>query len=95
MPIFRIHRLMDIDERYARSPESLLVIIDNDGKKVALMVDELLGKQQTVIKNLGKALQNIPGIAGGAIMSDGSVGLIADPQALIELAHTPFKNRLH
>ena len=87
IPIFRIAHLMDIDGAIHNPLEALLVIIDHDGRKVALMVDELLGKQQTVIKNLGKALQNIPGIVGGAIMSDGTVGLIADPQALVELAH--------
>ena len=88
IPLFRIYRLMDIPGAVKDPTEALLVIIDNEGRKVALMVDELLGKQQTVIKNLGKTLQNIPGIAGGAIMSDGSVGLIADPQALIALAHS-------
>ena len=87
IPIFRIHELMDVDDAITNASEALLVIIDIDERKCALMVDELLGKQQIVIKSLGKALRKVPGIAGGAIMSDGSVGLIADPQELVELAH--------
>jgi two-component system chemotaxis sensor kinase CheA len=42
------------------------------------LVDELVGKQEVVIKSLGEKLKNIPGIAGGAILGDGRVGLILD-----------------
>lgn len=87
MPIFRLHRLLDVPQAQQDPSEALLVIIDDNERKAALMVDELLGKQQIVIKSLGNGLRQVPGIAGGAIMSDGSVGLIADPPALVALAH--------
>ena len=51
------------------------------------MVDEILGQQQAVIKSLGKALTNIPGVAGGAILGDGRVGFILDTVDLVHLAH--------
>jgi two-component system chemotaxis sensor kinase CheA len=47
-------------------------------------VDELIGKQEVVIKSLGDSLRNIPGVAGGAILGDGRVGLILDPEGLFE-----------
>lgn len=87
IPIFRMHRLMNVQGAIQDPAEALLVIIDGEERKTALMVDELLGKQQIVIKSLGNGLRPVPGIAGGAIMSDGSVGLIADPMALVALAH--------
>ena len=46
------------------------------------MVDELIGKQEVVIKNLGETLRDIPGVSGGAILGDGRVGLILDPEGL-------------
>jgi two-component system, chemotaxis family, sensor kinase CheA len=48
-------------------------------------VDELLGQQQIVIKKLETAFQNIPGLSGGAILSDGCVGLILDMDGLMKL----------
>jgi len=48
------------------------------GRPFCLLVDDLVGKQEVVIKNLGESLKNIAGIAGGAILGDGRVGLILD-----------------
>ncbi|TVR44761.1 MAG: hypothetical protein EA402_06180, partial [Planctomycetota bacterium] len=87
MPIFRLHKLLNVADAQGDPTRALLVVIDGEDRKTALMVDELLGKQQIVIKSLGQGLRPVQGIAGGAIMADGSVGLIADPQALIALAH--------
>ena len=50
----------------------------------AILVDELIGKQEVVIKSLGPMLHNTPGIAGGAILGDGRVGLILDLDRIIE-----------
>jgi two-component system chemotaxis sensor kinase CheA len=58
---------------------------DND-RRCCLMVDELLGQQQVVIKSLGEGIGAVPGISGGAILGDGNVSLILDIHALIELA---------
>nr|HPO09266.1 chemotaxis protein CheW [bacterium] len=59
-----------------------------DGEKLAgLVVDDLLGQQQIVIKSLGEFFQGAPGISGGAIMADGRVGLILDVGALVNLVN--------
>jgi two-component system chemotaxis sensor kinase CheA len=51
------------------------------------VVDELLGRQEVVIKGLGDALGQVPGLAGGAILGDGRIGLILDVRALLDRAH--------
>ena len=70
-----------------------LVVLEDDGRRVALMIDELIGKQTVVIKSLGDALTEVPGVAGGAILADGRVGLILDPPGLIRLreGHAPLR----
>jgi two-component system chemotaxis sensor kinase CheA len=62
----------------------LAVIVESDGKKVGVPVDELLGQQQIVIKGLGESLKNIAGLTGGAILSDGNVGIILDVDGLMK-----------
>jgi len=48
-----------------------VVVVEDDGKHAGLMIDELLGQQQIVIKSLGEMMRDSPGISGGAIMPDG------------------------
>jgi two-component system chemotaxis sensor kinase CheA len=62
--------------------QGIVVIIELGGRVYALLVDELLNKQEVVIKNLGAYLQNLPGVAGGAILGDGTIALILDPASL-------------
>ncbi len=61
-----------------------LIVEDALGKRAALMVDEIIGQQQVVIKNLGNGVINVPGISGGAIMSDGTVSLILDINGILK-----------
>jgi two-component system chemotaxis sensor kinase CheA len=82
LPIVRLHQRFGVTPR-ARNPwEALLIVSESGGKRFCLMVDDLLGKQEVVIKSLGHALQGIHGVAGGAILGDGRVGLILDLEGL-------------
>ncbi len=87
LPVFRLNELFDIPESCADPTEGLLIIIEGEGKRCALMVDEILGQQQVVIKSLGQALGTIPGVSGGAILGDGRVGLILDSTGILKLAN--------
>ena len=62
------------------------------GKLTGLLVDELLGQQSTVIKNLGASMKGLTGISGGSILSDGQVGLILDVSGIIKIATTTGEN---
>ena len=56
-----------------------------------LVIDELVGKQQVVIKSLGEKMKSIPGISGVAVMPDGRIGLILDTNGLVGIARTKNK----
>jgi len=88
LPLFRLDRLFGVDDAEQDPTKALVVAVESDGKQVGLVVDELLGQQQIVIKSLGESMRGIPGLAGGAIMPDGRVGLILDVSGLIELANS-------
>ncbi|WP_018409932.1 chemotaxis protein CheW [Methyloversatilis thermotolerans] len=64
----------------------ILVILESDGEKIALSVDELLGQHQVVIKSLEANYRKVPGISGATIMGDGHVGLILDVPFLVQSA---------
>lgn len=68
--------------------EAIVVVVGTNGDRVGLVACEILGQQQIVIKSLGEFMQGITGIAGGAILPDGKVGLIVDVSGLIQLART-------
>ncbi len=78
IPLIRLEAIFGV-QSHARDPwEGLVVTVEYDGQQVGLFLDELLGKEEVVIKNMGGVLKDIPGIAGGAILGDGRVGLILD-----------------
>jgi two-component system chemotaxis sensor kinase CheA len=86
MPIFRLHRLFNIEEAVKDPTQGLLIIVGDGDQRCALLVDELVGQQQVVAKSLGEGFSKIQGISGGAILGDGRVGLILDPQGIAGLA---------
>ena len=65
-------------------PLNRVVIVNADGRRIGLMVDDVIGQHQTVIKSLSSYHRNVEGLAGCTILGDGSVALIIDPSALIK-----------
>jgi two-component system chemotaxis sensor kinase CheA len=82
LPVVRLYRKFQVKPRTEDPLESLLIITESQGAEYCLMVDALLGKQEVVIKSLGESLKAVPGLAGGAILGDGRVGLILDMNAI-------------
>ncbi len=86
IPLIRLDRLFKI-EGDAKDPwDGLVVVVENKEEQRGLLLDELLGQEEIVIKSLGEALKRTKGLAGGAILGDGRVGLILDIGGLFELA---------
>lgn len=83
VPIRRLHRQFQITGAVEQPESGILVIMETNDRITALLVDELVSKQEVVVKNLGGYLSNLPGIAGGAILGDGNIALILDPASLI------------
>jgi two-component system chemotaxis sensor kinase CheA len=89
MPIVRLHRLFNVAGAQQDPTEALLMIVgDGRQRRSALLVDELLGQQQVVAKSLGDGIGTVGGIAGGAILGDGRVGLILDVGDIVALAQS-------
>ena len=88
LPMVRLYKLFGVTPTSENASDSLLVIVEEDGRRSCLLVDELLGQQQVVIKNLGEGLGEVKGVSGGAIMGDGRISLILDIPGLIELAQS-------
>jgi two-component system chemotaxis sensor kinase CheA len=86
LPVFRLHRLFDIPDAQTQLTSGLLVVISEGQQRCALFVDDLLTQTQVVTKSLGHGAENTSCVAGGAIMGDGTVGLILDTAGIIELA---------
>jgi len=87
IPLFSVASLFDVERDSDITEESLVVIIENEDNSVGLIIDELVGRQQVVVKTLGESVQNITGISGGAIMPNGRVGLILDVGGMIKLSN--------
>ncbi len=83
IPLIRLNQILDIEEPDV-PPESLTVVIVNKGEKQAgLVVDNLLGQQEIVIKSLGKFIRNSKIISGATILGDGEIALILDVNTLM------------
>ncbi len=88
LPVVRLHQLFGIPAAVTNPSDGILMIVGDGEHRVALLVDQLLGQQQVVAKALGEGVGEVPGISGGAILSDGRVGLIIDIARITQLART-------
>ena len=86
VPVIRLHDLFGIEPRSRQLDEGLIVIVEGDGRRVGLFVDDLLGQQQVVIKSLETNYGHIEGVSGATILGDGSVALILDLSGIIRRA---------
>jgi two-component system chemotaxis sensor kinase CheA len=86
LTLFRLHKLFDVTPASEDPAQALVVIVQDHNRRCCLLVDEVLGQQQVVIKSLGDGIGEVPGVSGGAILGDGSVSLILDVPGVIDLA---------
>ncbi len=86
IPVIRLNEINNNSSQNKPVWDSLVVVVESKDEKRALLIDELLGKDEYVIKSLGANMENIKGIAGGAILSDGRVGLILDVHGIFSIA---------
>ena len=87
LPIYRLNRIIGLSQR-PDVEEFPVVIVNFNTRKLGFIVDELIGKQETVIKTLEKNFRNIVGLTGASIMGDGTIILVLDISGLIEIAHS-------
>ena len=88
VPIIRLYQELAVEADNTNIANALLVVVEGDGQKVGLMVDELMAQQQVVIKSLEQNYRRVEGISGATILGDGSVSMILDIPGLINHATT-------
>jgi len=92
LPLVRLGEVFGTDTQHKLPWEAITIVAEAEGRMKCFQVDEILGKTEVVIKSLGEALKNIRGIAGGAILGDGQIGLILDMEGLFYLAESMTTN---
>lgn len=85
-PVLRLGDIFGLAPEITDPAQAILVILESEGERVAVMVDELLGQQQVVIKSLEQNFRKVEGLSGATILGDGTVALILDVRGLIGLA---------
>ncbi|EPZ8122887.1 chemotaxis protein CheA [Yersinia enterocolitica] len=85
MPLVELHHIFDIERDSTLANDGIAVILQSAGYRYALLVDQLIGQHQVVVKNLELNYRKVPGISAATILGDGSVALILDVAALVAL----------
>ena len=83
LPVIALHEIFNLRPNVTELHEGILVILEAEGHKAALFVDDLIGQHQVVIKSLESNYRRVQGVSGATIMGDGKVALILDTAALI------------
>jgi two-component system chemotaxis sensor kinase CheA len=85
LPLLRMDRLFGVRGAKSEATEALVVIVEGVGRRVGLLVDEVVAQQQVVIKTLGAGMRDTPFVSGAAILADGRVGLILNVEEIAGL----------
>ncbi len=91
VPIVQLDDVFNIEKEKRALDESIIVVVETDGEKIGVVVDELMGQQQVVIKSLEENYKRVDGISGATILGDGTVALIVDISGLSKMSGTSAK----
>jgi len=83
LPLIALHGVFGIESRVQDPSEGIVVILESEGRRAALLIDDLVGQQHVVVKNLEANYRKVAGISGATILGDGGVSLILDVAALV------------
>lgn len=86
MPVIELEKVFGVPRHGDGKRSDIMVVIESDGMRVALLVDELLGQHQVVVKNLESNYRKVPNVSGATILGDGTVALILDTSSLVRRA---------
>ncbi|QCR10299.1 chemotaxis protein CheA [Brenneria rubrifaciens] len=82
LPLVELYHIFDVDGAKTEATQGIVVILQSAGRRYALLVDQLIGQHQVVVKNLESNYRKVPGVSAATILGDGSVALIVDVSAL-------------
>lgn len=87
VPVVELGSILNMPTRHTELEQSLMVVVETEGGKIGVVVDELLAQQQVVIKSLEQNYHKVEGISGATILGDGTVALIIDIPGIVQLAN--------
>lgn len=88
LPMVRLYDVFSLQPEHTDPTQAILLILETEGERVAVMVDEIVGQQQVVIKSMEQNFRKVAGVAGATILGDGTVGFILDVRGLLEIARS-------
>ncbi|MEW5882494.1 MAG: chemotaxis protein CheW, partial [Pseudomonadota bacterium] len=83
LPVVALDEVFAVPRRRQACTSEIMVVAEAEGQRIALLVDELVGQQQVVVKNLEANYRRVPGVSGATILGDGRVALIIDVASLV------------
>jgi two-component system chemotaxis sensor kinase CheA len=93
LPMMRLYKAFGCADAVSDIERGIVVVVEEEGRRVGLLVDDLLGQQQAVVKSLEAHYQRVQGISGATILSDGSVALIVDVSGVVRLGQSQGQRR--
>lgn len=94
IPVIPLYKLIKMNPGETENKEGILVIVQNNRKKIALQVDEIIGQEQVVIKNIKENMGEAEGFTGATILGNGNVSLILDVSSLFRLARSRLSQKV-
>ncbi len=85
MPLVRLHEVFGVEPRHLNPWDALVLVVSENNRSYCLLADEIIGRQEVVIKSLGESLRHVLGVSGGAILGDGKVALIVDVKGVVSM----------
>jgi two-component system, chemotaxis family, sensor kinase CheA len=85
MPLIRLHEIFGIEPRFHDPWDALVLVVGENSGAFCLLADEIVGRQEVVIKSLGESMRHVVGVSGGAILGDGKVALIVDVKGVVSI----------
>jgi len=92
LPVVAVHQALDVADAITDPTRAIAVIVQGEGRRYALLVDQLVGQQQVVVKNLETNYRKVPGVSAATILGDGSVALILDVADMHRLVQSKQEN---
>lgn len=86
LPVISLYKLFGIATQVTQAAQGILVLVEAEGRKVALLVDRLVGQHQVVLKSLESNYRKVEGVSGATILGNGQVALILDASALVRMS---------
>ena len=85
LPLVSLGAILGMGGSALDPSSATVVVVEEGGSRIGLVVEELLHKQEVVVKSLGDSFASVRGVAGGAILGDGRIGLILDPHGIVAM----------